>query len=224
MTFIEHFRCGDHLISIRHCTKGFSCIVSSNPHISPMKWAFIVTIIVIISYYFLFPFYRWRSQESHTAATFEVGVPPQAVGIGLFPQSPHSHPQCYDECFIRKLWNEILMPIMFWWHLWLKIAFSVLIFWYKWTLKQSYRIHPNSIFSSKKRGNWCICPTASLEEKLGVLTSLWWEALPEAVRPCSCSLASHLRCCKGATGLSKQRKWVTAFPYWDISAHCILTL
>lgn len=158
---------------------------------------------------------------------------PSSWDWSLPPELTLSSPMLWWGLY-RRTGNDILIPIMFWWHLWLKITFSVLIFWYKRILKQNHKIHPNSIFSPKKRGNWCVCTNAFhllapwkssfLEEKLKVLTSLWWEALPEAVRPCSCSLASHLRCCKGATGLSKWRKWIPAFSLWEISAHCILTL
>ena len=60
--------------------------------------------------------------------------------------------------------------------------------------------------------------------KLRIHTTLWREALPEAVWPHSCSPAALWGCCKGATQPSKLKKWFTAFSPWEISAHCILTL
>lgn len=148
------------------------------------------------------------------------------------PQSPHSRPQCYDECFIRKLGNDVLIPIMFWWHFWLKITFSVLTFWYKRVLKQTYRIRPNFIFSSKKKAmgvlSYCTnpLPISHLEQSLFgrdtqdahlfVVGSLSWSF--EAMF----LLASFsFKVLHRGPRASKWRKCITAFSYWEISALCI---
>jgi len=60
--------------------------------------------------------------------------------------------------------------------------------------------------------------------KVRRITPLWWEALSEAMWPCSYSSAITIRFHKGATLPSKLRKWIRAFLLWEISADCILTL